>query len=88
MDSKLLRSLIVVGASTGGLKALQMLLSGLPAEFPLPIVIVQHRGKDLETGLCEFLARSSQLPVTEPEDKEPIVTRPRVSGAARLSPAD
>lgn len=55
--------IVVVGASTGGLKALQVLLSGLPAEFSLPMVIVQHRGKDLETG-------SSRLPVTEPEDKE------------------
>ena len=49
--------IVVVGASTGGLKALQVLLSGLPAEFSLPMVIVQHRGKDMETGLCEFLAR-------------------------------
>lgn len=75
--------IVVVGASTGGLKALQVLLSGLPAEFSLPMVIVQHRGKDLETGLCEFLARSSRLPVTEPEDKETIMP-----GRAYLAPRD
>jgi two-component system chemotaxis response regulator CheB len=65
--------IVVVGTSTGGLKALQTLLSGLP-DFPLPIVIVQHRGKDLESGLCEFLGQSSSLAVSEPEDKEPLVS--------------
>jgi two-component system chemotaxis response regulator CheB len=66
--------IVVVGTSTGGLKALQTLLSGLPSDFPLPIVIVQHRGKDSESGLCEFLGQSSSLPVSEPEDKEPLVS--------------
>ena len=47
------------------------------------MVIVQHRGKDMETGLCEFLGRSSPLPVTEPEDKEPILP-----GHAYLAPRD
>ncbi|MFN2510305.1 MAG: chemotaxis protein CheB [Pyrinomonadaceae bacterium] len=75
--------IVVVGASTGGLKALQVLLSGLPAEFSLPVVIVQHRGKDMETGLCEFLVRSSHLAVTEPEDKETVVP-----GHAYLAPRD
>jgi two-component system chemotaxis response regulator CheB len=75
--------IVVVGASTGGLKALQVLLSGLPAEFSLPMVIVQHRGKDVETGLCEFLARSSRLPVTEPEDKDRVLP-----GRAYLAPRD
>ena len=75
--------IVVVGASTGGLKALQVLLSELPAEFSLPMVMVQHRGKDMETGLCEFLARSSRLPVTEPEDKEPLLP-----GHAYLAPRD
>lgn len=75
--------IVVVGASTGGLKALQVLLSGLPAEFSLPMVMVQHRGKDIEAGLCEFLARSSRRPVTEPEDKEPLLP-----GHAYLAPRD
>jgi two-component system chemotaxis response regulator CheB len=78
MDSKL----IVVGTSTGGLKALQTLLSSLPAEFPLPIAIVQHRGTDSES-LSEFLRQSSKLRVKEPEDKEPIET-----GTVYLAPRD
>lgn len=75
--------IVVVGASTGGLKALQVLLCRLPEEFSLPVVIVQHRGRDIETGLCEFLARSSRLPVTEPEDKERVLP-----GRAYLAPRD
>lgn len=65
--------IVVVGASTGGLRALQVLLAGLPEDFPLPIVMVQHRGNDSETGLCEFLSRGCALPVSEPEDKEPVL---------------
>ncbi|MBC8029257.1 MAG: chemotaxis protein CheB [Pyrinomonadaceae bacterium] len=49
-----------------------MLLASLPAEFPLPIAIVQHRGADSESGLSEFLSQASKLRVKEPEDKEPI----------------
>lgn len=62
---------------------MQVLLAALKAEFPLPIVIVQHRGSHLESGLSEFLRRSSKLPVKEPEDKEPIE-----SGHAYLAPRD
>ena len=75
--------IVVIGTSTGGLKALQTLLSGLPAEFSLPIVIAQHRGKDLDSGLCEYLGECSQLPVIEPEDKEPLL-----AGRAYLAPRD
>lgn len=75
--------IVAIGTSTGGLKALQMLLSGMPAEFSLPIVIVQHRSKDSESGLSEFLAKCSSLPVTEPEDKEPLLP-----GHTYLAPRD
>jgi two-component system chemotaxis response regulator CheB len=75
--------IIVIGTSTGGLKALQTLLSGLPNGFLLPIVIVQHRGTDSESGLSEFLGKSSSVPVNEPEDKEPLLP-----GHAYLAPRD
>src|SRR5580765_6597598 len=75
--------IVVIGTSTGGLKALQTLLSGLSADFVLPVVIVQHHGSTSEDGLCEFLAQSSRLPVNEPEDKEPVL-----SGRAYLPQRD
>lgn len=75
--------IVVVGTSTGGLKALQTLLAALPDDFSLPLAIVQHRGKGHEAALCEFLNQASNLPVSEPEDKEPM--RP---GRAYLAPQD
>ena len=75
--------IVVIGTSTGGLKALQTLLSGLSPEFPVPIVIVQHRGVGAETGLCEFLNQVSSIPVSEPEDKEPLI-----AGRIFLAPRD
>jgi two-component system chemotaxis response regulator CheB len=64
--------IVVIGSATGGLKSLQTLLWGIPGDFPLPIVIVQHRRRDSELGLCEFLRQHSRLPLNEPEDKELI----------------
>lgn len=64
--------LIVVGTSSGGLEALQVLLPGLAQSFPCPLVIAQHRGKDVGSGLREFLQKSCALPIVEPEDKAPI----------------
>lgn len=75
--------IVVVGASTGGLNALQTLLSGLLAGFSMPMVIVQHRGKDFEIGLTQFLGERCPLPVTEPEDKETVLP-----GHAYLAPRD
>ena len=75
--------IVVIGTSTGGLKALQTVLSGLSPEFPLPIVIVQHRGIGVESGLCEFLNQLSSVPVSEPEDKEPVT-----AGHVYLAPRD
>lgn len=60
---------------------MQVLLSGLPMEFPLPVAIVQHRGADSESGLSEFLRQWSKLPLKEPEDKEPVK-----AGYAYLAP--
>jgi two-component system, chemotaxis family, protein-glutamate methylesterase/glutaminase len=75
--------IVVVGASSGGLKAAQILLSGLNVAFALPVVIVQHRGKDHESGLCEYLSLCTSLPVTEPEDKEAVLP-----GRVYLAPRD
>ena len=64
--------IVVIGASYGGLAALQILLSDLSPEFPLPLVIVQHRKKDGDDGLCEYLKKRSRLPLIEPDDKEKV----------------
>ena len=48
------------------------LLEGLPEGFALPVVIVQHRGKDAESLLAVLLQDHTRLRVEEVEDKQPI----------------
>jgi two-component system chemotaxis response regulator CheB len=64
--------LIVIGASWGGLDALTLLVRGLPPDFGVPIVIVQHRGADAESLLSGLLQQWTDRKVLEPEDKAPI----------------
>jgi two-component system chemotaxis response regulator CheB len=75
--------IVVVGTSYGGLAALQELLPGLDRDFRLPVVVVQHRSKDADDGLCEFLERHSPLPLGEPNDKTRIE-----GGRVYLAPRD
>lgn len=75
--------IVVIGASHGGLAALQILLPDLSPEFPLPVVIVQHRKKDGDDGLCEYLKKRSRLPLIEPDDKEKLEP-----GRVYLAPRD
>jgi two-component system chemotaxis response regulator CheB len=56
-------AVVAVGASTGGPQALQSLLAPLPADFPAPILVVQHIAVGFTAGFAEWLARSSRLPV-------------------------
>lgn len=54
---------VVLGASTGGPPAIQQFLAGLPREFALPILIVQHISKGFTRGLVDWLNGSSPLQV-------------------------
>jgi two-component system chemotaxis response regulator CheB len=55
--------LVVLSASTGGIHALRTNLVGVPEEFPIPIVIVQHLSDRLPSQLVEALGARSRLPV-------------------------
>src|SRR4051812_28103455 len=61
--------LIVIGASWGGLEAVEQVLSGLPERFPVPVLVVQHRAEDAGDLLAGLLNRAGPLPVAEAEDK-------------------
>lgn len=76
-------AVIVVGCSLGGLRALGILLGGLPAGFPVPLVLVQHRGKESDDALRRVLAAQCPLSLSEPMDKEPLE-----SGHVYIAPAD
>jgi two-component system chemotaxis response regulator CheB len=60
--------LLVVGVSTGGPNALAEILPALPAEFPLPIVIVQHMPPVFTRFLADRLASLSRVAVREGEE--------------------
>ena len=55
--------IIVIGSSTGGPKELFKILSTLPGDFTIPILIVQHIGKEFIEGLVRWLSQSCMLPV-------------------------
>ena len=63
--------LVAVGCSWGGLAASGALLEALPADFDVPIVIVQHRS-EIRSVLSELLGRHTARTVVEPDDKEQL----------------
>ncbi|MEY2571704.1 MAG: two-component system, chemotaxis family, protein-glutamate methylesterase/glutaminase [Acidimicrobiaceae bacterium] len=76
--------LIVIGASWGGLTALERILSGLPENLDAAIAVAQHRSPDGGSdGLARLLASHSRLPVTDVDDKQPIEP-----GRVYLAPPD
>jgi two-component system chemotaxis response regulator CheB len=75
---------VAVGASWGGLHALERLLGALPDDFRPAIVIVQHRSADsTPAGLAGLLSRHSRGPVRDADDKQPIEP-----GGIYLAPPD
>ena len=65
--------LIVVGTSLGGFHALKTILGDLPNDFPIPIVVVQHRGFEESELFAPLMSAYLQMPVIEADDKQPIV---------------
>jgi two-component system chemotaxis response regulator CheB len=59
--------IVVIAASTGGPAALSEILRGLPANFPLPVVIVQHISPDFQQSLIMWLQMNSAMPVRPAE---------------------
>jgi two-component system chemotaxis response regulator CheB len=55
--------LIVIASSAGGIEALFMILAEVPADFPLPIVVVQHRPARPVDVLPSLLQRRTKLHV-------------------------
>lgn len=64
--------LVVVGASAGGVSALQSLLSALPATLELPVLVVLHLPRDRPSRIADLLDAGCPLPVREAEDKQPL----------------
>jgi two-component system, chemotaxis family, protein-glutamate methylesterase/glutaminase len=76
-------SAIAIGTSWGGLTALTTLLAKLPADFSIPVVVVQHRSKDSEPLLVRLLRDATDLRICEIEDKDPLTP-----GTVHIAPAN
>src|SRR5207244_2946015 len=61
-----------IGASAGGVQALQRLVSALPMDFPAATFVVVHLMPESESFLPAILTRAGQLPVEQARDQAPI----------------
>lgn len=55
---------VAIGASTGGPTAIETILTLLPKDLPVPVLIVQHMSKGFTGGFVDWLAKASGFPVT------------------------
>ncbi|MBI3134654.1 MAG: chemotaxis protein CheB [Bacteroidetes bacterium] len=74
-------SAIVIGVSSGGLNALKLLFSMLPAGFSIPVIIVQHLSPRSDGRWINLLNENSKIHVKEADEKEKIQ-----SGTAYVAP--
>lgn len=73
--------LVAIGASTGGPLALKTILAGLPADFPLPLLVVQHIASGFADGLADWLRRATGFHVRIARDGDQLR-----AGAAYIAP--
>jgi len=75
--------IVAIGASAGGPSALQLIMEGVPSDFPFPILIVQHIDKGFAEGFAQWLGQLSSVPVIIPQDGDRLLP-----GRAYLAPGD
>ncbi len=71
-SSKRRISIVAIGSSTGGPKALQNIISKLPGDFPVPILIAQHMPASFTGPFAERLNQLSNIEIREAKDGEPL----------------
>ena len=74
---------IVIGVSSGGMNALNYIFSTLPADFSIPIIIVQHVSARSDNEWINLLNDKSNLTIKEADEKEKIE-----GGNAYIAPAN
>jgi two-component system, chemotaxis family, protein-glutamate methylesterase/glutaminase len=64
---------IVIGGSAGCVGVIMQILKGLPPAYPIPIIIIIHRQRNVVSEMAKILSVAHPAKkITEPEDKEPI----------------
>jgi two-component system, chemotaxis family, protein-glutamate methylesterase/glutaminase len=64
--------IIVIGASAGGVEAMQRLVHALPGNLPAAVFVVLHISPRVRSYLPEILTRAGKLPALSAEDNMPI----------------
>lgn len=75
--------IVAITASAGGVEALSKVLSGLPPDFPVPIVVVQHLAPRHPSMLPEILARRCAIAIKPAEEGDALR-----AGTAFIAPPD
>lgn len=75
--------IVVMGGSAGGAKAFAAILSALPPEYALPMLLVQHLHLRDDGSFARHLGARTGLEIIEPCDKQPIEC-----GRVYIAPAD
>lgn len=73
--------IVLIGTSTGGPVALQKVLTGLPANFPKPIILIQHMPASFTGAFAERLDKLCSINVKLAQDGDPLK-----AGQALLAP--
>jgi two-component system, chemotaxis family, protein-glutamate methylesterase/glutaminase len=66
------KDIVVVGASAGGMAALERLVAGLPRDLPAAVFIVWHLSPGVRTVLPALLSKAGPLPAAAPSDGDSI----------------
>src|SRR5262245_2905291 len=66
------KDIVVMGASAGGMDALQKLAAALPKDLPAALFVVWHLSPGIQSVLPNVLARAGPLPAAHPNDGDPI----------------
>ncbi|HPP06361.1 MAG TPA: chemotaxis response regulator protein-glutamate methylesterase, partial [Syntrophorhabdaceae bacterium] len=76
-------NILAVGASTGGPPAIEHILSSLPEDFPVPVIIAQHMPRLFTKSFAQRLNNAAKIEVKEAENGEKLT-----SGVALIAPGD
>jgi len=76
-------SIIGIAASAGGLMALTEVLAALPADLPVPVVVVQHLDPRHRSLMAEILGRRTPLQVRQAEEGDRLE-----AGTVYIAPPD
>lgn len=79
--AKVNAKICIIGSSTGGPQALQTVLSQLPANLPVPLVVAQHMPPHFTKALAQRLNDTCKPTVVEAEDGQPLA-----KGTVYISP--